>query len=221
MTCCRLYLSSLLLLGILVVQSCQTNSSESFSIDKAFKALPPDLVYGLGESALDSLIQFGQYIDPEGDEFETVVYSYASEDNRIVNSTFSFETGQRGFNKIQIKTFKHTNGDLVIIYSRYGGTPASFEPHELKRYNYRGGKLEETELGELPESINFDDFYKEETPDADRYELNVGYEFLTEDENTLSFISSSALIEFGEPNYFSKLTYRWDGQKFVRLGFRD
>jgi len=205
--------------SLLVVVSVTTvkGQKDNLTIVQIAKKLPSKLLYDLNESALDSLLKFGKFIDPEGDSLVTVAYEFRSINNQTAHFSSYFLTGQRGFKTIELKSFISKKGEQFVIHSNHSGSGRMFDQNELKCLEYIDSKILECDLKGLPIRIDSYDFYKSHFPDSLKEVISTGYDLDTKNKNTLEYYSFTA-GSIDDSNIFKKFIYKWNGLNFEKIG---
>lgn len=103
---------------------CFISNAQSGMIKKVFKLLPADKVYSLTVATRDSMLNGKTYYPAGNDSSEIIAYNYGSSEyvEDYLYISLSFETDQRATGMIEIRSFKSTNGDNMIIVSQTSGT---------------------------------------------------------------------------------------------------
>lgn len=122
-------------------------NQERIGIEDWLHNMPAEYSF-LEGSALDSLMQFGSYLDPEGNSEERVKYEYRAQDN-TTQISLSFATGQAGFSLIQIKIID----DQHLLAGKYSGTPYTAQIQEFDLFKIIDGKLVKEEKNSLSPAI--------------------------------------------------------------------
>jgi hypothetical protein len=102
---------------------CFISNAQSEMIKKVFKLLPDSKVYNLTVATRDSMLDGKTYYPLDNDSNEIIAYNYGSSVyvKDYLYISLSFETDQRATGMIEIRSFKMTNGDNMIIVSQTSG----------------------------------------------------------------------------------------------------
>ena len=140
------------------------------TIKALFLKLPKECTPEINVKERQLLLQKGEYVEPGGDSEETEKYEIeegeGEPDNDFLRVEQSSTTDQSGFLAIELKRFKKSNGDTILIYSRYGGVSAFFNQQALLIFNIKNGKLIDNKENLLPDTVDLMRFIKEGTPDS-------------------------------------------------------
>jgi len=153
-----------LLLTIIILVFVHIASGQT--IKRLFLKLPNECTPEINEKEKQILLQKGEYVIPGGDSIETVEYNVEETTKDFLRVEQSFTTGQRAFLAIELRIFKKSNGDTILIYSRYGGVPAFFNQQALLTFNIKNGKLIDNKENLLPDTVDLMNFIKKGTPDS-------------------------------------------------------
>jgi hypothetical protein len=212
----KLGLTSILVVTFAFGSQCQ-------SMTGLFRLLPVACTPELNNKEKEILIEKGEYIVPGGDSNETVKYSIdTAEVKNYLRCEYSFTTGQRAFVIIEIKKFKKTNGEFILVYSQYGGVPIEVEQREFKIYNIRNGKLIESKEIMIPKDIGLRNVLRQGYSDSlfTKIKNNTNSSFLlnSDKENELEFRISSPLNldEYKKYMIGNVILFNWDGRSFLK-----
>ncbi|MES1215553.1 MAG: hypothetical protein ABUT20_08550 [Bacteroidota bacterium] len=185
--------------------------------------LPKECTQELDNKGKKLLLQKGSYIIPGGDSLETVEYRIDSLSQNYLGCQYNFTTGQRGFSNYELKRFKTIHGLDMIVFSTYGGSRASFFQNDLKIFYLRNKKLVEDKNQKLlPQSINIDDFLKNQTPDSIKkiieQAMSNSYFLNTEKKNSIEFTlyPEYPIDEYEKWIVCYSFIFTWTGNKFIR-----
>jgi hypothetical protein len=79
----------------------------------------------------------------------------------------SFETGQSAFSIYELRAWKTTSQQFIIVYSEVSGAPGVFGQGDLLVFEYGKDKtLRPAKQELLPSSMGLGDFLKSNTPDS-------------------------------------------------------
>lgn len=118
-------------------------NSQSKLIKEVFRNLPADKVYDLTIGTRDSMLQGKTYYPDSNDSIEVQAYNYGISETvkDYMYVSLSFETGQRGTGMIEIRNFKTTKGENIILFSRTGGVwQVSYNQHEVSFFRFGNDK---------------------------------------------------------------------------------
>jgi len=132
----------LILVFLLIPASFFTNA-QSRLIEEVFRLLPANKIYNLTLATRDSILEGKTYYPSDNDSNEIVAYNFGISDN--VNDylyvSMSYETGQNATGMIEIRSFKLTNGDNMIVVSHAGGVwQANYSQQDLSAFIYDKNK---------------------------------------------------------------------------------
>jgi hypothetical protein len=197
--------------------------SKCQSMTGLFRLLPLACTPEINNKEKEILIEKGEYIVPGGDTNETVKYSIdTAHVKNYLRCEYSFTTGQRGFNIVEIKKFKKTDGGFILVFSQYGGVPMEYEQQGLEIYDIRNGKLVECKEIMIPRDIGLKNLLKHGYSDslfaAIDSRTNSSYELMPWNENEIVFQISSPLDikEYKKYMLGNKVIFTWNGQSFVK-----
>src|SRR5258705_10599969 len=97
------------------------------NISYFFKILPASYTEELNVNAKDSLLQGKNFYPADNDSLEVVVYKLEELDTKrnFLRIAMSFETGQAGYLVFELRSFKTTNGNVIVVFSNVSGTSRS------------------------------------------------------------------------------------------------
>ena len=130
----------LILLSTLV--SLITNA-QSQLIKEVFRLLPANKIYDLTLAIRDSMLEGKTYYPADNSTDEILAYNYgvSVEVKDYLYVSMSYETDQRVTCLIEIRSFKMTSGDHMILVSQAGGVwQVNYSQHELSMFLYRRDK---------------------------------------------------------------------------------
>lgn len=132
----------------------------------------------LENSTLDSLIQFEEYLDPNGDSLEQIKYEFKQSGN-TAEINFTFTTGQRGFRNQQFKLIDKNH----LIICTTSGSPWNSFIDQLTIFELKDNKISETSNEVLSKILTNHDYLSLSREE----ELNgiTGCDFFTEHSNTV------------------------------------
>jgi hypothetical protein len=137
------YLIKILITSFIVSSSMVCSFGQTMT--DLFLKLPNECIPEINKKERQILLQKGEYIIPGGDSIDTEKYDIEEGESTkdFLRVESSFTTGQRAFLAIELRIFKKSNDDTILIYSRYGGAEHFFYQQELIIFNIRNGGLKE------------------------------------------------------------------------------
>jgi hypothetical protein len=188
-----------------------------------FRQLPEICTPELSHKQRDTLLKEGKYILPGGDSDETVEYTIdTSENNDYLSYEYNFTTGQNGFIVFALRRFQKSDGESIVIFSRYGGMKRAFGQQDLKFFDIKEHSLSEINASQfLPDSISIEQFVKKQTPDSTKARIRNGcssfYNLYTDKLNQIEFdiYPEYSLDEFEKWIISYTVTFTWTGNSFI------
>jgi hypothetical protein len=114
------------------------SNAQSRMIKEVFRLLPASEVFDLTGAMKDSMLQGKTYYPSTNSDIEVQAYNYGSsaiDDYMYVS--MSFETEQRGSAMVEIRSFKKTNGDYLVLVSKTGGVhQVTYSQQDLSTFIY-------------------------------------------------------------------------------------
>lgn len=197
-------------------------SSFSQSMAEIFKLLPADCTPELDSKQRDTLLENAEYTLPGGDSLETIEYTIESDLPNYLLYNYGFSTGQNGFIAFELKKFTRTDGSILIVYSRYGGTLRAYHQHDLKIFDYKNNKLILNKEKLLAQTISIKRFLRKGTPDsiAKKIESYVmaTYDLDPENQKSVSYnLFPAVLLDDLEKYLLSdSMILTWNGKSFTK-----
>jgi len=114
---------------------------------------------------IDSLNKNGVYYPPDNTEDEATIYSLVDANDSILRIEMTFESGQKGFYRSELRRFKIQADEYLVIYSTVSGLPIAFEG-TITSYTLKKGIALKDENSPLPLDLGIIDFVKPNTPDS-------------------------------------------------------
>jgi hypothetical protein len=204
---------------ILFVGLSLVSSSFGQSIQDLFKILPLQYTPDLTISARDSLLQFNSYTIPGGDTLSTEEVSITERQDDFLQLNYGFTTGQKAFIIIELRKFVKRNGDIVVVYAKFGGMQKAFDQHALVTFDYHGKQLVLNKGLGLPETISPTAFLKPNTTDhakASTITLSTGYRLHSDESNSIEFFVHPETEESASWLDTEAVIYTWDGDRFKK-----
>jgi|SRR5882724_7150318 len=190
-----------------------------------FKILPAYYTEDLNGPTKDSLLQKKNYYPASNDSEEVIVYKLEELDleKNFLRVEMSYESGQRAFIAFELRSFKATSGNSIIVYSNTSGVPHDFSQNKLVVFSYNKAKrLTKIKSPGLITKVNVKYFFKSNTPDSiiKKYENYSGvlYELGYEGENiTLNFGESNG-VEENDRKWLlgDAIEFVWKDDHFIR-----
>ena len=187
-----------------------------------FKILPQSYTPELNAKTKDSLLEGKNYYPADNDKDQIIVYEMTQLDTlkNFLSISMSFKTGQRGFDKIEVRSFKAKSGNFIVVFSDYSGVPVSFYQNNLSVFSYRKNKslIKISSLG-LISKVKLTDFLKPNTPDsiAKKFEIDCNISYHLDDENitlTLETYNFSAKLYYWLLG--DEIEFIWNGERFIK-----
>ena len=198
-------------------------SSFSQSMTEIFRLLPSDCTPEIDSKQRDTLLKNGEYILPGGDSMETVKYTISTmESPFFLRYEYSFATGQRGFLAFELKKFTRKGGNILIVFSRYGGVPVDAHQQELIVFDYKNKKLIPNKENLLFEEVPIKYYLKNNTPDSIETKIknimNASYSLYSENPNSISFdlFPIVPIEEFEKYILSYSMIFTWNGKSFTK-----
>jgi hypothetical protein len=118
-------------------------AAQSKMATKSFLLLPPDKVYGLSVVTRDSLLKGKTYYPQDNDSNSVQAYNYGF--SILVNDyqyvSMSYETEQRATGLTEIRNFKTTKGETLVVVSAAAGIwQANYQQTDLSIFIFRNEK---------------------------------------------------------------------------------
>jgi len=187
-----------------------------------FKKLPPECTPYLNKQERKILLKNGAYTIPSGNSTDTEQYTLDTttvED--YLRYEYAFTTGQRAFFVFELRKFTKKNGKSFLVYSKYGGLPASYMRYEL-RILQLGKKNQLTEnypQNLLPEEIPLTEFLKKETPDSLRSKIEQAVNRCYDLDGEKNKIAYGIYTQYDTEQIAPWLTgtlfiFKWNGESF-------
>ena len=107
-----------------------------------FKKLPASYTKELSAKTKDSLLEGKNFYPADNDSEQIAVYKLEMLDlkRNWLRIEMSFESGQRGFETLELRSFKTKAGSSIVVFSDYGGTPVDFSQNNLSVFSYSQSK---------------------------------------------------------------------------------
>lgn len=130
-----------LAVGLCLVAKIAAGQSELAK--EVFRLLPAVDLFDLSLATSDSMLQGKTYYPADNTEEQVAAYNYGL--STLVDDylyvTMSFETGQRAVAMIEIRLFKRSPGDYLVLLSRTGGVPGiAYNQDELLTFIFNNSK---------------------------------------------------------------------------------
>ena len=195
--------------------------SYSQSISAIFKLLPLTCTPELSIKERSILLNKKEYIVPGGDSLETVKYSIeVDEKKNYARYEYTFTTGQAGFLIFEIRKFIKADGELLIVFSRYGGTHYMYDQQEIAFFEMLQNKLVQLKEQFIPENIETTAFIKKNCPDSIKTKLvsyvSSAYDLNPEVKNELRFRIFFEVDPGESKEWFigDEQVFKWTGKLF-------
>gem|GEM_PF-3278841 len=123
--------------------ACMHLQAQSRVIKEVFLRLPVNEVYGMTKATRDSLLQ-GKTFYPAGNDSNEIIaitYGVSTQVQNYLYVSLSFETGQRATGMIELRSFRRSNGEQIILVSRTGGVSGiNYQQQNLSAFLYTAKK---------------------------------------------------------------------------------
>ena len=153
---------------------CFISIAQSKIIKEVFRLLPTDQVYDLSLATRDSMLAGKTYYPADNDSDQIVAYNLgiSTDINDYMYVSMSFETAQRATGMIEIRSFKMTNGENLILVSQTGGIwQVNYRQHDVFAFIYNKNKKLVPYKKEILPEANESLFMKPGIPDSVKKEI--------------------------------------------------
>ena len=192
-------------------------------IKHLFKLLPPSYTKELSAKTKDSLLEGKNYYPASNDSEEVIVYKLAQLDanKNWLRIEMSYESGQRAFKTIELRSFKNKAGASIVVFSDFSGVPHNSWQNDLSVFSYATKKLMKISSPGLISKPAIKDFLKPNTPDSiiKKYEgyYSVNYELGYSGNNiTLNLYGYLYQEDFRDWLLGDVIEFSWNGSKFLK-----
>ena len=194
------------------------------NINYFFKRLPASYTKEFSAKTKDSLLEGKNYYPASNDSEEVVVYKLEQQDlkKNWLRIEMSFESGQRAFETIELRSFKTKTGNSIVVFSGFSGVPHQSWQNNISIFSYgKNKKLTKISSPGLITKPGIKDFLKPTTPDSiiKKYEgyFSVNYELGYDGNNiTLNLYGELHLEEFHNWLVGDVIEFVWNGDRFIR-----
>lgn len=205
-------------------------NAQTKMIKEVFRLLPADKIYGLTVGTRDSMLRGKTYYPADNDSTSTEAYNYGISTNvkNYMYVSMSYETAQRASSMVEIRRFKTTKGENLIVVSQTGGVwPINYQQNDLSLFIYDGGKKLIPYKKRLLPSADEMIFMKSGIPDSIKQKIldnsNITFNFSSEKptlELNNDYLTDDILIKKWLKGDFVEFT--WSGDRFTatKIGFR-
>lgn len=189
-----------------------------------FKKLPESYIEDLNERAKDSLMDGKNFYPPGNDSEEVVVYKLEELDLKMnfLRIEMSYETGQRASIVFELRSFRTTGGNSIVIFSNVSNVPHESTQNNLIVFSYNQSKgLRAIKSLGLIEKPGIKYFMKDNTPDSVIKKYNnissTVYELGYKGDITLINESNFEVNKMDESWFLGDvIKFVWSGDHFIR-----
>ena len=190
-----------------------------------FKKLPPSYTEEFTLKTRDSLLEGKSYYPSSNDSEEVIVYKLEVLDlkKNWLRIEMSYESGQRAFKTLEIRSFKTKTGNSIIVFSDYSGVPHDSWQNILSVFAFdKNKKLIQVAPAGLITEVSIKEFLKSSTPDSiiNKYKdyFSINYELGYSDSNniTLNLYGELDPEEFHNWLEGDVIEFVWNGNRFVK-----
>ncbi len=200
-------------------------------IKDIFKILPATYTEDLNVAAKDSLLKGKDFYPANNDSNQIVVYRLEKLDSNknFLRVEMSFESGQAGYVIIELRSFKTTKENWIIVLSKVDGTHNMFNQNTLVVFSYnKPSGLTKTNLLGLIQNVSIRNFIKPNTPTSmiKKYKSysSVSYELGYLGNITLRLAEDFDLAHLDKKWLLgTSIEFIWNSNRFVKqkLTFKD
>ena len=204
-------------------------SAQSKLLEEVFRLLPADKLFNLTIETRDSMLMGKTYYPADNDSNSIQAYNYGISTyvNDYMYVSMHFETAQRGSGMIEIRSFKTTKGENLIVVSESGGvTGINYQQNDLSSFTYDAQKRLRLYENNLFPLIDESIFMKTGIPDSIKKTIldnsNMSFNFSTEKpilELNSDYLTSNKTVKKWLKGDF--VEFKWTGDKFIidAIGF--
>jgi len=209
---------------VLLLLVYRAESLSAQDIKYFFKTLPASYTNELSAKTRDSILQGKSYYPASNDSEEVRVYKLQEVDLKKswLRIEMNYESGQRAFETIELRSFKTKNGNSIVVFSDFSGVPHQSWQNNLSVLSYTKDKelTKSPSLG-LITKVSIKDFLKPNTPDSiiKKYEgyFSVNYELgLTSNNITLNLYGELYLEDFYKWLLGDTIEFLWKDDLFIK-----
>jgi hypothetical protein len=197
--------------------------AQSKMIKEVFRRLSANEVYDLTVATRDSMLEGKTYYPADNDSSSIVAYNYgySPEVKDYMYVSMSFETEQRGSGMVEIRGFKTTKGNKMILVSKTGGVwQVAYNQHSLSAFVYDQNKrlirYKKDLFARRDESI----FMKAGIPDSvkkivlnnSNMTFNLSLEKLTLELNSDYLTNNAVVVKWLKGN---RAEFIWNNDRFI------
>jgi hypothetical protein len=200
------------------------NDVYSQSIEEFFKALPDKYVNNLTMEDRNELLTENTFYPSDNDENYIQIYRVAESTNDYLKINMSFESGQRGFNTIELKKWSLNTGDHLFGISKVAGTPVEFVQADLSFFTFNDDTLIKAQTN-VPADLSLVDFAKPNTSEGLIKEYSQYISLTVTFEKEKSDLFWKIYEHMGEVDFDKSwlegnaIRYVWNGKDFVKNGY--
>lgn len=179
--------------------------------------IPIELFTEITKTGMDSLLAYGYYDIPGGNENDSSKYVLEIISDSCMTMVWYFTTGQRGFNRYELSTYTLKNGNKMVAFCSYGGGVEVFQKETLF-YQFNGNSLVALTDIHLPARVDPTKYMKKSTPQdilTKLYNYIYCYYSIDCESQSIIYNVSSALAGF-EWIESTSLVFHWNGKEFVK-----
>ncbi len=189
-----------------------------------FKKLPASYTKEFSAKTKDSLLEGKNYYPASNDGEEVIVYKLEALDikKNWLRIEMNYESGQRAFETIELRSFKTKTGNSIVVFSDFSGVPHESWQNNLSVFTYtKAKKLTKIPSPGLITKISITDFLKSNTPDSiiKKYEgyFSINYELGYEGNNIALNLYGELFIEvFNNWLVGDVIEFVWNGVRFIK-----
>lgn len=204
--------------GIILFGLGIVHTANAQSLLEIFQALPNEFLHDISDSQKDSLIENRFIPMPDTDTNQERILEIGILDSHYLNVIEYYNIGPDAFSTIELRMFKGDEGQIVVVYSIYGGLMRSYSQYRLVVFEYNNGQLKPTADYDLPDKIEPEEFLKEGVQDhiIDYRGLCTVYDLLPEEPNSIEYGLRPEGNEYEEYVQYYRILYQWNGRTFIQ-----
>jgi hypothetical protein len=190
-----------------------------------FEKLPSFYIEDLSKQAKDSLLAGKSFYPPGNDSEEVAVYKVEELDlkKNFIRIEMSFETGQRAVLAFELRSFRNTGGNSIVVFSSVSYIPHESTQNSLVVFSYdkSKGMIPTKHLG-LVTKPGITYFLKDNTPDSviKKYRdfSSVVYELGYNGKDISLMNEGSFVVDKKDKEWFlgNMIRFVWSGDHFIR-----
>lgn len=189
-----------------------------------FKKLPAAYTKEFSAKTKDSLLGGKSYYPASNDSEEVIVYKLEQLDleRNWLRIEMGYESGQRAFKTIELRSFKTKTGNSIIVFSDYSGVSHQSWQNNISVFSYtRAKKMRKIPPPGLITKFSIKEFLKINSPDSiiKKYEgyFSVNYELGYRGSNiTLNLYGALYENDFDSWLAGDVIEFIWNGDRFIK-----